>query len=328
MKICVFGAGAIGGFAAVLLARAGQDVSIVARGPHLDAIRADGLRLDYLGKQLTAEVAATDTPADLPVQDYVFVSVKAPALLGVAKTIAPLIGPETTVVTAMNGVPWWFFDGVAGYDGLRLKAVDPDGTLAEAIPSSRVLGCVLHVACSVPEPGLVVHNSQNRWIVGEPDGSESPRAKALIEAMTGAGVGGELTTNIQQEVWLKLLGNMNFAPVSMLTEGTNDQVANDPDVRAVMRRMFEEAEVVGRHYDLDPGVTADERIDMGGGMVGFRTSMLQDYDKGRPVELDSIVRAIAEMGDLAGIETPTIDAVLALAVMKAANRGLYTPPPA
>ncbi len=326
MKICVFGAGAIGGFAAVQLARAGQDVSIVARGPHLDAIRADGLRLDYQGERLTARVEATDDPAELPVQDYVFVSVKAPALPGVAKTIAPLIGPETTVVTAMNGVPWWFFDGFAGHDGLRLEAVDPDGSLARAIPSSRVLGCVLHIACSVPEPGLVVHNSQNRWIVGEPDGSASDRAKALVDAMVAAGVGGELTTNIQQEVWLKLLGNMNYAPVSMLTEGTNDQLANDPDVRAVMRRMFEEADVVGRHFGLDPGVSADERIDMGGGMVGFRTSMLQDYDKGRPVEIDSIVRAIAEMGDIAGIETPTIDAILALAVMKAANRGIYTPP--
>lgn len=328
MKICVFGAGAIGGFAAVLMARAGQEVSVVARGPHLEAIRAGGLRLDYQGKRLTAEIAASDDPADLPVQDYVLVAVKAPALPGVARSIAPLIGPETTVVTAMNGVPWWFFDGFGAHDGLRLKAVDPDGSLAESIPSSRVLGCVLHVACSVPEPGLVVHNSQNRWIVGEPDGSGSDRAKKLVAAMTDAGVGGELTTNIQQEVWLKLLGNMNFAPVSMLTEGTNDQVAGDPDVRAVMRTMFQEAERVGRHYSLDPGVTADERIDMGGGMVGFRTSMLQDYDKGRPVELDSIVRAIAEMGDIAGIETPTIDAVLALAVMKATNRGLYTPPPA
>jgi 2-dehydropantoate 2-reductase len=328
MRICIFGAGAIGGFAAVLLARAGQDVSVIARGPQLEAIRADGLRLDFQGERLSARVEATDDPAALPPQDYVLVAVKAPALPGVARTIAPLLAPETTVVTAMNGIPWWFFDGFGAHHGLRLAAVDPDGALAAAIPAARVLGCVLHIACSVPEPGLVVHNSQNRFVVGEPDGRASDRARALVDAMVAAGIGGELTAKIQQEVWLKLLGNMNFAPVSMLTEATNDQVAGDPDVRAVMRAMFDEADRVGRHFGLDAGITADERIDMGGGMIGFRTSMLQDYDKGRPVELDSIVRAIAEMGDVAGIETPTIDAVLALAAQKATIRGIYTPPAA
>ncbi len=323
MKLCIVGAGSIGGFVAALMADSGQDVSVVARGAHLDAIRNGGLRLDFDGRRISTQVRASDDPADLGAQDIVIVAVKAPSLPGVLPALGPLLGPETPVVVAMNGVPWWMFDGFGDRDGLALRSVDGDGALARFGNKERLIGCVIHIACDVPEPGLIRHNSQNRFILGEPNGTVSARVTGLVEAMQAAGIGAETTAEIQQEIWIKLLGNLPFAPISTITGATNDVLAATPDIRLTMLTMFDEAAAVGAHFGLRPGMTAEARIDLGGSLIDFKTSTLQDYEKGRPVELDAIVNAVREMGDIAGIDTPTIDIVYALAAQKAALAGLY-----
>ena len=323
MKLCIVGAGSIGGFIGALMADDGHEVSAVARGAHLSAIREGGLRLDFEGRRITAPVAASDDPADLGPQDVAVVAVKAPALPGILFALGPLLGPETPIVVAMNGVPWWMFDGFGAHDGLVLRSVDGDGALARFGNRERLIGCVLHIACDVPEPGLIRHNSQNRFILGEPDGTVSARVTGLVEAMRSAGMDAEATAEIQQEVWIKLLGNLPFAPVSMITGATNDAMATDPELRRLMLDMFEEAAAVGKHFGLEPGMTAEARIDLGGSLAGFKTSTRQDFEQGRPVELDVIVTAAREMGDIAGIDTPTVDIVYALAAQKAAIAGLY-----
>ena len=323
MKLCIVGAGSIGGFIAALMADSGHDVSVVARGAHLEAIRNGGLRLDYDGRRISTKVGASDDPADLGAQDVVIVSVKAPSLPGVLPMLMPLLGLETPIVIAMNGVPWWMFDGFGAHNGLTLRSVDGDGALARFGNKERLIGCVIHIACDVPEPGLIRHNSQNRFILGEPDGAVSARVTGLVEAMQAAGIGAEATAEIQQEIWIKLLGNLPFAPISTITGATNDVLAATPDIRRTMLAMFDEAVAVGAHFGLRPGMTAEARIDLGGSLIDFKTSTLQDYEQGRPVELDVIVNAVREMGDIAGIDTPTVDIIYALAAQKAALAGLY-----
>ncbi len=323
MKLCIVGAGSIGGFIAALMADSGHDVSVVARGAHLEAIRNGGLRLDYDGRRISTKVGASDDPADLGAQDVVIVSVKAPSLPGVLPMLMPLLGLETPIVIAMNGVPWWMFDGFGAHNGLTLRSVDGDGALARFGNKERLIGCVIHIACDVPEPGLIRHNSQNRFILGEPNGAVSARVTGLVEAMQAAGIGAEATAEIQQEIWIKLLGNLPFAPISTITGATNDVLAATPDIRRTMLAMFDEAVAVGANFGLRPGMTAEARIDLGGSLIDFKTSTLQDYEQGRPVELDVIVNAVREMGDIAGIDTPTVDIIYALAAQKAALAGLY-----
>jgi len=323
MRFCVVGAGSIGGFVAALMAEAGHKVSVVARGPHLAAIQDQGLRLDFNGRRITASVAASEFADDLGLQDVVVVSVKAPSLPDTLPTIEPLLGPETPILVAMNGVPWWMFDGFGPHEGLTLRSVDGSGALERFGYRDRLLGCVLHVACDVPGLGLIRHNNQNRIIVGEPNGTITARVTELVHAMKAAGIGAEATSRVQQEVWIKLLGNLPFAPISMITGATNDVLARDPALRTIMKAMFEEASEVGQYFGLEPGMTSEERIELGGSLIGFKASTRQDYEKGRPVELDVIVNAVREMGDIAGIETPVIDLVYALAAQKASVAGLY-----
>lgn len=325
MKVCIFGAGAIGGYVAVKLAQTGHAVSVVARGEQLAAIKAKGLTLQQGGTRYQARPKAAADPAELGAHDYVFLSVKAPALPAAAQQIAPLIGPSTAVVTAMNGIPWWFFHGFGRFHGMSFDSIDPGGTLAKALPPERIIGCVLHIACSVPEPGLVVHNSQNRFFLGELDGQTSERLARLVEAMNESGMEAHARPDIRRDVWVKLLGNMTYAPVSVLTGTTNDLMAADPGVRRVFTAMIEEANAVGAAYGLASDMTVEARIDLGGSLKGFRTSMLQDMDKGRPVELDTIVRAVMDMGRKAGVATPVIDTVYALAAQKTQLAGIYKP---
>lgn len=325
MKVCIFGAGAIGGYIAVKLAQAGHAVSVVARGAHLDAIRVKGLTLHQGGMRYHARPKAASDAAALGPQDYVFLAVKAPALPAVAAALAPLVGPETAVVTAMNGIPWWFFHAFGQFHGTTFDSIDPGGVLAKALPPERIVGCVLHIACSVPEPGVIVHNSQNRFFLGDLDGKTSPRLARIVDAMKLAGMDAEARPDIRRDVWVKLLGNLTFAPVSILTQTTNDALAAHPRVRRVFAQMIEEASAVGAAYGLASDMSVEARIDLGGSLKGFRTSMLQDMDKGRPVELDTIVRAVLDMGRKAGVPTPVIDTVYALAAQRAEAAGLYKP---
>lgn len=324
MRLCVFGAGAIGGYLAARLAGAGAaEVSVVARGPHLAAIREHGLRLRIDGREERAEVCATDDAAELGPQDYVVVTLKAHSLPGVVGAMAPLFGPETTFVTAMNGVPYWYFHGIEGHEGRRVEAVDPEGRVSSAIPFERALGCVVYPAAEVPEPGVVEHVSGDRFTLGEPDGTKSERARALSEALIAAGFKAPVRPRIRDEIWVKLWGNLAFNPLSALTHQTLDVLATQGDLRAVARAMMVEGQAVAEALGVRFPIDVDRRIEGAAQVGAHKTSMLQDLERGRPLEIDALVAAVSELGSAAGVPTPTIDTVLALVRARARAAGLY-----
>ncbi|MGB0629649.1 MAG: ketopantoate reductase family protein [Alphaproteobacteria bacterium] len=324
MRICVYGAGAVGGVLGVVLANKGHDVSLVAHGDHLAALQTNGCTLESGDDRIMVRPACSENPEDFGPQDFVIVTVKAPAMPSVAVGIAPLLGPETAVVPAMNGVPWWFFDGFPETGpNVSVPALDPDGTVAASISTDRVIGGVVHMGAMVPEPGVIRRVADNRLILGEASGGVSDRLQAFAGLFDDTLIDVSVTENLRQEIWLKLLGNFNFAPVSALTGATNDMLGSDPGLRKVCFDMFEEAAEAGRKIGLDPGMTADERIDLGAGMTGFRTSMLQDFDRGRPPEIDAIVTAVVELGRTTGTPMPVSEVVLALVQQLARGRGLY-----
>ncbi len=324
MRIAIYGAGAVGGLIGARLARAGNEVSAVARGAILQALRTNGLRLESDDGVVTARVAASDDPGALGTQDLVVVAVKAPALVEVARRIAPLVGRETIVMTAMNGVPWWFFDRFGGkYAGTRLSSVDPDGSVAAAIPSTHVVGCVLHFACTVPEPGVVRHVAGNRLIVGEPDGSDSPRLRRLAATLRDAGFEVDVSGRIQADVWYKLWGNMTTNPVSAITGATVDRILDDELVNRFCRDVMAEAARIGARIGCPMAESGEDRNAVTRRLGAFKTSMLQDVEAGKPVELDALVTVVREIAKLVGEPTPTIDALLGLARLHARVRGLY-----
>ena len=324
MKICIYGAGSIGGVVGGVLAQAGHDVSLIARGAHLQALKAKGCTVETGGQSFTVNTPCSDNPADFGPQDYVVVAVKGPAMPSIAAGIAPLLGPDTAVVPAMNGIPWWFFDGFPA-DGpdIRLPALDPDGALAAAVSTDRMIGCVVHMGCLVPEPGVIRHVADNRLILGEAKGGLSDRLRAFVAAFDGTPLDATATGELRQEIWLKLLGNFNFAPVSSLTGATNGEIGADPGLRKLCADLFEEAAEAGRRIGLKPGMTADERTIMVASLGDFRTSMLQDFDKSRPPEIDAIVGAVVEIGRATGTPMPVSESVLALVAQKARGLGLY-----
>lgn len=324
MKICVYGAGSIGGVIGGVLAHAGHDVSLIARGAHLAALKSNGCTVETGGQTFTVHPDCSDNPADFGAQEYVVVAVKAPAMASVAAGIAPLLGADTVVVPAMNGIPWWFFDGFPAHGpDIRLPALDPDGALAAAVSTDRVIGCVVHMGSLVPEPGVIRHVADNRLILGEAKGGLSGRLTRFVDAFDGTTLAATATENLRQEIWLKLLGNFNFAPVSSLTGATNGEIGDDPGLRKLCADLFEEAAEAGRRIGLDPGMTADQRTDMGASLGNFRTSMLQDFDKSRPPEIDAIVGAVVEIGRATDTPMPISEAVLALVAQKARGLSLY-----
>jgi len=324
MKICVYGAGAIGGHIGALLARGAAEVSLVARGPHLDAINRDGLRLRVGGEEIAARVAASDDPGTLGVQDYVIVTLKAHQLAGAAPAMQALLGPDTAVVTAMNGIPYWYFHGLAGpHAGTRIEAVDPGGTIWAAIAPERVIGCVVYTAAAVAEPGLVVHESGDRYSLGEPDGTKSERALKLAKAMGAAGMKAPVKTNIRDEIWLKLWGNLSFNMIAVLTHGPLDQMAGEPGTRAIARAMMVEAQAIGEALGVKFPFDVERRMDVAKAVGPHKPSTLQDLERGRPMEIDALLTAVQEMGALTGTPTPTIDLILTLVQQRARNAGLY-----
>jgi len=329
MRICIFGAGAVGGFVGGMFAAAGHEVSLLARGQHLEALRANGLTVETGGGRLASRPRVSDRPADLGVQDCVVVAVKGPALAAVVRTMGPLLGPDTTVVFAMNGLPWWFFHGLGGpHEGRVLKSVDPDGSLASGLDVQRIIGCVVHVGCSVPEPGVIRHSSGNLFILGAPHAAAADRCNVLGQAFNACGLKTETSPRIQQDIWMKFLGNMSMGPVSVLTNSTLLAIAEDRDARKVCIDMMVETIAVGAKFGLDPGMTPERRIDLGAELGHFKTSMLQDFEKNRPMEIDSFLSAPIEMARLAGLPVPTVETVHGLLVHKARRAGLYPPPAA
>ncbi len=323
MKICIYGAGAIGGYLGVQLARAGQAVSLIARGPHLEAIRKNGLTLRIGDAEHVAHPEATDNPADLGPQDYVIITLKAHSVPRVVDAMQPLLGPDTAVVTAMNGVPWWYFYQLPGeWENRQLESVDPGGAQWKLIGPQRAIGCVVYPACEVPEPGVIQHVSGDRFTLGEPSGERTARVESLSKALIEAGFKAPVR-RIRDEIWVKLWGNLCFNPISALTQATLDIIATDPGTRGVARAMMVEAQQIGERLGVRFGVDVDKRIDGAAAVGAHRTSMLQDLERGRPMEIDALVTAVQEMGRLVDVPTPTLDVVLALVQQRARVAGCY-----
>ena len=324
MKICIYGAGAIGGWIGARLAAIGEPVSVVARGATLAALHTHGLRLQQTEGLLQVPVQAADNAATLGVQDLVVVAVKAPALAEVARGIAPLLGPHTMVLTAMNGVPWWFFQGFGGaYAGTALKAVDASGAIAAAIPARHVVGCVVHASCALQAPGVVQHHFGNKLILGEPSGQQTERAKALAALLERAGFEAPLSEQIQRDTWYKLWGNMTVNPVSALTGATTDLILDDPLVRDFISQVMREAKEIGARIGIPIDQQPEDRHAVTRKLGAFKTSMLQDVEAGKPVELDALVTVVQELGVLTAVPTPFTDALLGLARLQARVKGLY-----
>jgi 2-dehydropantoate 2-reductase len=324
MYICIYGAGAIGGFLGARLAAQGHAVSAVARGATLEALVAHGIRLRIGGSELAARVAASSDPAELGVQDLVIVAVKEPAMRDVASRIGPLMGPDTIVMTAMNGVPWWFFEGMPGpCAGMKLATLDPQGAIARAIPTRSVVGCVVHASCRTPAPGIVEHVMGQGLIVGEPAGGTSERVAELAQALCAAGFECRVSERIQQDIWYKLWGNMTMNPVSALTGATVDRILDDELVNAYCRRVMEEAKAIGTAIGCPVEQTAEDRNAVARKLGAFKTSMLQDVEAGRPLEIDALVTVVREIAQRVDVATPGLDALLGLARLFARSRGLY-----
>lgn len=326
MKICVFGAGAIGGYMGVKLAQAGADVSLVARGPHLAAMKSNGLKLiEEGGEETVVSVTASDNPADLGVQDYIIVTLKAHSVPPIVDKMKPLIGPNTTIVSGVNGVPWWYFHKIGGeHEGTRLESVDPGNAQWDGFGPDRVLGCVVYPAAEVIEPGVVKHIEGNRFSLGEPDGSKSERAVALSQALSSAGLKAPVRPRLRDEIWVKLWGNLSFNPISALTHATLEVLCTDPGTRAVAKGMMLEAQEIAEALGVKFPIDVERRIDGGAAVGAHRTSMLQDLDQGRPMEIDALVGSVQELGRVVGVPTPTIDTVLALVQLRARTAGLYS----
>ncbi|HEU4827201.1 MAG TPA: 2-dehydropantoate 2-reductase [Dongiaceae bacterium] len=326
MKICIYGAGAIGGLLGGHLARIGEEVTLIARGEHLAAMRAKGLKVSGASGAFTAAPRVTGDPVAAGPQDYVIVALKAHAVAGIANRMGPLLGPKTAVVMAANGVPWWYFHGLEGaLRDRRLRSVDPDGKQWDLIGPERAIGCVVYPAAEIVAPGEIRHIENDRLSLGEPDGSESERVTALSRAMTAAGFKAPVKTDIRTEIWVKLWGNVAFNPISALTGATLKAICDDPATRAVARAIMNEAEQVAAKLGITMPIDVERRIDGAGAVGEHKTSMLQDFERGRPIELDAIVGAVAELGDMVDVPTPMIDAIYALTRRKAVAAGILAP---
>ncbi|WP_303720127.1 2-dehydropantoate 2-reductase [Malonomonas rubra] len=323
-KVCIYGVGAVGGFIGGLLANVGCEVSAVARGATLEALQADGLSVQMGEEIISASVTASDDPAELGLQDLVVIAVKAQSMVEVAEKIAPLIGPKTIVLTAMNGVPWWFFQGTGGeYAGLQLDSVDPAGKISAAIPADRIVGAVVHGSFTSNGLGFVHNIFGKRLIIGEPDGEDSKRLHALADLLDRAGMEIETSSVIQRDIWYKLWGNMTMNPVSALTGATCDKILDDPLVNRFCLKVMVEAAAIGAKIGYPISQTGEERNAVTRLLGAFKTSMLQDVEAGRSLELDALVASVREIGLKVGVATPEIDTLLGLSRLFAREKGLY-----
>jgi len=324
MKICIYGAGAIGGYLGAQLSNAGIDVTLIARGPHLAAMKANGLRLQIDGSEVVSRPFCTDDPAQAGPQDYVIVTLKAHSAPSVVNAMQPLLGDDTAVVSAVNGVPWWYFHDLEGeYEGRRVQAVDPGDVQWDGLGPQRAIGCVVYPACEIAEPGVIRHIEGNKFTLGEPSGEKTERVMALSKAFIGAGFKSPVRPRIRDEIWVKLWGNLSFNPISALTHATLDVIATQDATRLTARAMMLEAQLIGEKLGVRFAVDVDKRIAGAAAVGAHKTSMLQDLELGRPMEIDALVTAVQEMGRMVGVDTPTIDMVLGLVQTRARQAGCY-----
>ncbi len=324
-RIGIVGAGAIGGWMGAKLSRcAGVQLSVFARGASLAALQRDALQLHTHDAHIQANVKASNDAAELGEQDLVILAVKAPAVREVAGQITPLLGKETMLLSAMNGVPWWFFNGFGGaLAGQRLQSIDADGQIAQHLKAEHIIGSVVHASCAVKSPGLVQHNFGNGLIIGEPSGERSPRVQALLALLLEAGFDASLSPQIQKDIWYKLWGNMTVNPVSAITGATTDQILGDDLLRGFISAVMLEAKAIGEHIGIPIAQQPEDRHQVTLKLGAFKTSMLQDVEAGRAVELDALVSAVREIGQLCKLPTPWTDALLGLARVHARQNKLY-----
>ena len=314
MRICIVGAGAIGGYLGAKLALAGEEVTLIARGAHLAAIRERGLVLEYADgtRELAAPALATDDVRAAGPQDAVVIAVKAHQLPALAPALPALYGPGTTVVTAQNGIPWWYFQRHGGpFEGRRIAAVDPEGVVEAHIPAERVIGCVVYPAAELAGPGVVHHIEGDRFTLGELDGEKTERIQQLARALTNAGLKAPVRPRIRADIWIKLWGNMAFNPISALTRATLDVICRYPPTRGLAAAIMAEGQLTAERVGIEFPISIEQRI-AGAEQVGaHKTSMLQDIEAGRATEIDALCGAVAELGRLVGVPTPSLDAVYA-----------------
>lgn len=324
MKICIYGAGAIGGYLGAGLALNGADVTLIARGPHLAAMQENGLKLIKDGEEHVARVTATDDPAEAGPQDYVIVTLKAHSVPPIAHQFAPLFHDKTAVVWGVNGIPWWYFHGLEGdHTDRRIECLDPGGLLWDQLGPERMIGCAVYPAAEVPEPGVIQHVEGDRFSLGEPSGEKTERIQALSAALIGAGFKAPVRPQIRNELWVKLWGNLSFNPISALTHATLETIGTDPGTREIARRMMLEGQEIGEALGVRFAVDVEKRINGAVGVGAHKTSMLQDLERGRPMEIDALVTSVQEMGRVVGVQTPYIDAVLALVQQRGREAGCY-----
>ncbi len=318
MRICVVGAGAVGGLIGAWFARAGHEVCLVARGAHLEALRRDGLTLLAEGKRTVYRLPASDEPAEFGVHDAVFVCLKTYSIAAMLPRLKTLISPETLVVPAINGLPWWYFFKAGGrFDGASIACLDPGGKMLAALDPRHIVGCVVHAAAEATEPGVVKHMAGRLFLIGEPDRSRSARAERLAVAMNAAGFEARVADDIRVEIWTKLVGNLSYNPVAALALAHMDDINGNPALLELIRVMMEEAMCVADAYGVRVPMTVGERIGITRKLAGAKISMHQDVEKRRPLETDAIVGAVVELARKAGIATPMIDAVHALIAERA-----------
>jgi len=324
MKICVFGAGAIGGLmAARIVAAESADVTIIARGPHLAAMQKNGLKLISDGVETIVHPRCVATAEEAGVQDAVIVTLKAHSLAGAAQQMQPLLGPETAIVSAVNGIPWWYFHKIGGaYEGRRVESVDAGGEVSRLLAPERAIGCIVYPAAEVPEPGVIHHTYGDRFTLGEPSGERTPRVEAIAKALSAAGFKAPVRPKIRDEIWVKLWGNLAFNPISALTVNTLDQLTGDPGQREVARNMMLEAQAIGEALGVRFAIDVDKRIAGAAEVGAHRTSMLQDLERGRPMEIEALLGVIVEFADLTGLPAPICRTVLALVRARALAAGL------
>ncbi|MBR0714010.1 2-dehydropantoate 2-reductase [Bradyrhizobium liaoningense] len=324
MKICIYGAGAIGGYLGVQLARAGADVSLVARGAHLAAMRERGLTLLMGDEEHTVHPRCTDDAAELGVQDYVIITLKAHSITGVIEKMQPLLGPHTRIITAVNGIPYWYFYKHGGaYENSTLESIDPGGRQWRELGAERAIGCIVYPATEIEAPGVIRHVYGNNFPLGEPSGEITGDVQRLADLFVHAGMKAPVLDRIRDEIWLKLWGNVCFNPISALSHATLDVICTDPATRALSRAIMLETQAIAESFGVRFRVDVERRIEGARKVGAHKTSMLQDLERGRPMEIDPLVTVVQEMGRLTGIATPALDSVLALVAQRARIAGLY-----
>ena len=319
MKICIFGGGSIGGLLAVNLEKIGINVSVIARGQHLEVMKKNGLTLiNSLGEETSFIVNCTDDPNSLGIQDYLFITIKSPALLPSLENLKPLVGKNTTIITCMNGIPHWYFHKLDNkYANYKITCLDADLLIDSILPPDNIVGSVVYPACEIVKPGTIKHIAGNRFSLGEPDGSESDRLKFISEILKKAGFRAPIQKNIRDEIWLKLIGNLSFNPISALTGATLEQICNDQGTEAIVKEMMIEAKTIAEKLGAKINMSIEKRIDGARKVGAHKTSMLQDIEAGKPIEINSIIVAVRELGELTNSPTPNINTILNLTIQKA-----------